>query len=98
MSDTALIWLNIGISSGTLLFISSILMKISHKLARIEQLLGRRAESSMEANEEQGIQSSSGSAFESFLEGDAIRRNLPKNEQFAAYRQWRKENGMTWSK
>jgi hypothetical protein len=34
--------------------------------------------------------------FISFLSEDAQRRNLPKREQFAAYRSWRKEKGLSW--
>ncbi len=35
--------------------------------------------------------------FESFLNEDPSRRNLPKSEQFAAFRQWRQEHGLNWS-
>jgi hypothetical protein len=34
--------------------------------------------------------------FEAFLEEDAARRELPKKEQFAAFRRWRAEKGMNW--
>ncbi|MCX8496800.1 MAG: hypothetical protein ORN51_11515 [Akkermansiaceae bacterium] len=42
-------------------------------------------------------ETSSGGAFEAFLSEDPSRRKLGKKEQFAAYRQWRQENGMNWS-
>jgi hypothetical protein len=38
-----------------------------------------------------------GGAFEMFLSEDAVRRELPKSEQFAEYRKWRQERGMNWS-
>ena len=38
----------------------------------------------------------SGKAFESFLDEDPARRNLPKKEQFAAFRLWREERGLNW--
>ncbi|MCW1914617.1 hypothetical protein OJ996_13600 [Luteolibacter sp. GHJ8] len=34
--------------------------------------------------------------FEVFLNEDPQRRELPKKEQFAAFRQWREERGMNW--
>lgn len=34
--------------------------------------------------------------FEAFLAEDPLRRALPKNEQFAAFRRWRSEKGMNW--
>lgn len=36
------------------------------------------------------------SAFESFLKEDPSRMQLTKSEQFAAYRQWRKNKGLNW--
>jgi hypothetical protein len=39
----------------------------------------------------------SGSAFECFLNEDPTRRLLPKKEQSAAYRIWRKEKGLNWT-
>lgn len=35
--------------------------------------------------------------FKRFLEADPSRKLLAKKEQFAAYRQWRAEQGLTWS-
>ena len=44
-----------------------------------------------------GVDSPSGSAFEEFLSEDPERLALPKSEQFAEFRKWRKEKGMNWS-
>ena len=44
-----------------------------------------------------GAETTSGGAFEIFLNEESSRRALPKSEQFAAYRQWRQEKGMNWS-
>jgi hypothetical protein len=38
----------------------------------------------------------SGKWFERFLEEDPARRDLPKKEQFAAFRRWRDEQGLNW--
>lgn len=34
--------------------------------------------------------------FALFLEEDPARRELPKKEQFAAFRKWREEKGLNW--
>jgi len=39
-----------------------------------------------------------GTHFEEFLNEDRERRKLTKKEKFKAYREWRKEKGLNWSK
>ena len=39
-----------------------------------------------------------GTAYDAFLAEDPSRRELPKAEQFAAYRKWRREKGLNWEK
>lgn len=39
-----------------------------------------------------------GTPFDEFLKEDPERRSMPKKEQFKAYRKWRAENGLNWSK
>ena len=34
--------------------------------------------------------------FAAFLEEDPSRKELPKKEQFAAFRKWREEKGLNW--
>ncbi len=34
--------------------------------------------------------------FAAFLEEDPARRELPKREQFAAFRKWREDKGLNW--
>jgi hypothetical protein len=34
--------------------------------------------------------------FAQFLEEEPARRDLPKKEQFAAFRKWREEKGLNW--
>ncbi len=38
-----------------------------------------------------------GTPFEEFLNEDLARRELPKKEQFKAYRKWRADKGLNWS-
>lgn len=35
--------------------------------------------------------------FRQFLEEDPARREMPKKEQFSAFRKWRSERGLNWS-
>lgn len=37
------------------------------------------------------------SAFQAFLDEDPQRLGLSKSEQFAAFREWRRQKGMNWS-
>ena len=71
-------------------------MLIFRRLSRIER---RMAENSgrREGTEVAAAEIQPGGAFETFLNEDPSRRELPKREQFAAYRQWRQERGMNWS-
>ena len=73
------------------------LHRISMRLARIEHQLARRKEGGgmSVADKPRKSRSSSGD-FERFLLEDPARRALPKKEQFAAYRTWRKEKGLSW--
>jgi hypothetical protein len=86
---------SVALVALTLLLVCRVLAKIS----RMERSLARAEDlpdvppASISAGE-----SSSGGAFEWFLEEDPSRRNLAKREQFAAYRQWRQEKGLNWSK
>lgn len=83
---------------GLLVLLLAMVIGISRRLSRIERWL-------VEAENRQGVaesapsttETSAGGAFETFLNEDPARRKLPKNEQFAAYRLWRQENGLNWS-
>jgi hypothetical protein len=84
--------------TGLLVLMLLLVFRISRRLARIEGRLGQSQ------NRQESIDSapsaaerSAGGAFETFLNEDPARRDLPKGEQFSAYRQWRQEKGMNWS-
>jgi hypothetical protein len=90
-------------SVGLLAFLFGLLLGVSRRLARIEQLIAAVLESRSElvvgggAEEGAAADVSSGSVFEAFLSEDPGRRSLTKKEQFAAYRSWRQEKGLNWS-
>ena len=68
-------------------------------LQRVERLL---AERDLADPEEGGAplmsKSAKAGAFREFLSEDPERWNLPKREQFDAYRVWRREKGLNWPK
>lgn len=72
---------------------------IRSALSRVESKVGQLSKLHSESSQlaENPDQKGQGGAFEAFLAEDPQRLSLPKAEQFAAYRQWRKEKGMNWS-
>jgi hypothetical protein len=66
--------------------VSSLFRLIASPVPPASQELADRKES----NGEQGRW------FAEFLAEDPSRRDLPKKEQFAAFRRWREEKGLNW--
>ena len=83
--------------AGLLVILIFMLIKISSRLSRIESRLASRKTPETPEAAPSFAETSPGGAFESFLEEDPARREIPKKEQFAAYRQWRQERGLNWS-
>ena len=84
------------ISLSLLIAMLILLLSIRVAVARIESRISR----TLQAAETQATSSSqegSTSAFDQFLAEDPKRLSLSKTEQFAAYREWRKDKGMNWS-
>ena len=87
---------------GALLFLLVLLcLRISGQLGAL--LRGGVAKDSggRERVEEGGVSGVSvvpGSAFDDYLREDPVRAKLPKKEQFAGYREWRREKGMSWGR
>ena len=83
---------------GLLALMLLLVVRISSRLARIEKQLAP-GQSRQVAGDlaPTAAETSVGGAFEMFLSEDPLRRNLPKGEQFSAYRNWRQEKGMNWS-
>ncbi len=78
-------------------------LRISSRMAKIERLIESGATGSPEPSLElvgrsdpaEGTEAQR-KEFEEFLKEDKSRRELPKKKQFAAYRAWRKDRGLTW--
>lgn len=91
-------------STGLLFFLLLTAIGIRGRLARLERLLALKREESAPARTSATaeavtpeVEVTSGGVFETFLNEDPARRNLPKKEQATAYRKWRQEKGMNWS-
>lgn len=73
-------------------------LRLGARLKRLEKGGQKPANAAAQKeNEPSAAESAPGGAFEAFLGEDPARRELPKSEQFAAYRQWRQEKGLNWS-
>jgi hypothetical protein len=97
-ADSPMILILLSTNVGLLLLLAVIGWRISRRLARIERrLAGEPARGDSESAGPSALETSAGGAFETFLSEDPSRRNLPKGEQFAAYRKWRQEKGLNWS-
>ena len=88
----------LSICVGLLVLVLLLVLRISWRLSRVEKL-GHSAPARVESGEQPPTQAetSPGGAFEAFLAEDSSRRELPKGEQFSAFRQWRHDKGMNWS-
>ncbi|MEO0017055.1 MAG: hypothetical protein RLZZ522_338 [Verrucomicrobiota bacterium] len=68
-------------------------------LQRVERLLAERDSAAPSMAPAEGAEKpTTDSAFREFLSEDPARRKLPKREQFDAFRLWRKDKGLNWSK
>lgn len=85
-----------GLWIVTLCLVWRILARLRRMERQLDQLSRSHEPSQSQAVPSQA-ETSPGGAFEAFLAEDPERRNLPKGEQFGAYRQWRQEKGMNWS-
>jgi hypothetical protein len=88
---------------GVLVVILVVLGSMSRSLLRMERRMGQQEVAKPVTNPAPVTgpgtspkKISQRADFLSFLSEDPLRRNLPKREQFAAYRKWRKEKGLSW--
>lgn len=93
-------------ATGLLFFLLLTAIGIRSRLVHLERLLApkkdetpavRTSSGSPQSTSPTDVEVTSGGVFETFLNEDPVRRNLPKKEQAAAYRKWRQEKGMNWS-
>lgn len=101
------------IAIGALLVIIILLVIMNSKLSKLSAELHRKSHAAKpESNEtaqrkvaeaevdesKDDVEVSAGTHFEEFLNEDPERYNLTKKEKFKAYRAWRTEKGLNWSK
>ena len=84
-----------------LVVILLVLGAIVRGLARLERRIGRQAVAdptsvAAPAKGETLRKTEQKEDFMEFIREDPERRQLPKREQFAAYREWRKDKGLNW--
>ena len=89
------------LATGLLFLIFLLLLIINSKLSNLSTKLTRNTRSTKvedAAAPPTPVSVASGTHFEEFLNEDPERRKLAKKEQFNAYRKWRAERGLNWSK
>ncbi len=98
------------IATAVLVAILLLLIVINSKLSALLALSAKvsrptrstHAEKTVETEEKEAtlpeVEVAPGTHFEEFLNEDPERRKLPKKLQFKAYRAWRTEKGLNWSK
>lgn len=97
--ETAVLFGMLALCAGCLIVLLGIVLRMAGRLRRVEKLLASREA----GNGTVVIAASAGTSaprgeFETFLTEDPARRQLSKGEQFSAYRKWRREKGLNWSK
>ncbi len=96
--DGTLLTVLTGTCLALLIVVLALVIRISSRIGRLEGQL-RQGPSGADPIDWKptSAESSAGGAFELFLNEDPTRGELPKREQFTAYRKWRQQNGMNWS-
>ena len=84
---------------GLLLFLVLVAVSSGRCLQRIERLLeARETVAKSPTSASAAATSAPRGEFETFLAEDPARQLLTKSEQFKAYRRWRQDKGLNWSK
>jgi hypothetical protein len=79
------------------LFVLFVLLRLSSRVSRLFSLIASPVSpEARELSDRREANSDQKKWFEAFLAEDPARRQLPKKEQFAAFRRWREEKGMNW--
>lgn len=82
---------------GLLFFLLLAVFGLRGQLGRVERLLAAKKSAAPAPVTPPEPEFEQGGPFEDFLNADPARKLLSKKEQSAAYRKWRRENGMNWS-
>jgi hypothetical protein len=87
------------IGLGLLLVLVKMVSRISRRLSQLE-IMTTQDRNPWEAVEPAANETDAPTegGFETFLAADPGRRLLTKGEQAAAYRKWRQENGLNWTR
>ena len=88
-------------ATGALVLILFLLLIINSKFSALSAKLTRSTRSAKIEDQDASpnlVEAPSGTHFEEFLNEEPERRKLTKKEQFKAYRAWRSEKGLNWTK
>ena len=97
MTDVSVVeWVMVAAIAIMLILIVSLRVALAGLQLQVRQLQKALEDKPMRASDADE-ETRKESAFDQFLAEDSERLALSKSEQFAAYREWRKEKGMNWS-
>lgn len=88
-------------ATGALVLILFLLLIINSKLSGLSAKLTRSIRAAKMEDQDASpnlVEAPAGTHFEEFLNEEPERRKLAKKEQFKAYRAWRAEKGLNWTK
>jgi hypothetical protein len=95
------LWYLLGANSFFLLLVWIGQLRTGGRLRRIEAQLAQKSRRSSRSEREEAQKAEDDNEqyliFQEFLDEDPARNDLPKKEQFAEFRKWRREKGLNWS-
>jgi HAMP domain-containing protein len=94
--EVSAILIMLAVCAGLLLLLVWLAIRSARRLRRLERLL--EARDAVAAAAPSAAPSAPRGEFETFLAEDPARQQLAKSEQFSAYRRWRRDKGLNWSK
>lgn len=93
IEDPLFVPVTLGVLAVLNLLALALLVRLSSRVSNLARAVAPVPEAVPEREE---IPAASAGAFEAFLAEDPARRELPKKDQFAAFRRWRAEKGLNW--
>lgn len=88
-------------ATGALILILILLLILNSKFSSLSAKLTRSTRAAKIEDQDASpnlVDAPSGTHFEEFLSEEPERRKLAKKEQFKAFRAWRAEKGLNWTK
>lgn len=94
------LWIALGVLGGLQVLTLFALIRLSGRVKRLSRMVpgdtGLTAQTASDLAEQKARTADQKHWFAEFLAEDETRKELPKKEQFEAFRRWRSERGLNW--